>query len=314
MLARDSVDEAMWRALQRKVRSLGAALDGKQKAQLQAAHINWQAGGDSAAASSSSPGAPYDGDNAAGVDTAASAEAPAGAGASTTVGAEDNGDDAASLIEERARREHEARRARQRSAFGDLFACGKRAAGTSDGTSGTSHGTGGGVGGVGGGSCGAGSSLQVIDLSGDDDEPVTATSRGPANVVAADVATADVAVAAAEMSDARGWFAVSSLTGRLHAFGLADAPQHGAANALPLAVQDEDETTLPAVFTEPSVLRAARRWLFEWGELTPAQKVPRPAINTEPHLTQPTRSRSSLTLTLTLTPHAHTDSRPSRSH
>ena len=305
----------MWRALQRKVRSLGAALDGKQKAQLQAAHINWQAGGDSAAASSSSPGAPYDGDNAAGVDTAASAEAPAGAGASTTVGAEDNGDDAASLIEERARREHEARRARQRSAFGDLFACGKRAAGTSGGTSGgTSHGTGGGVGGVGGGSCGAGSSQQVIDLSGDDDEPVTATSRGPANVVAADVATADVAVAAAEMSDERGWFAVSSLTGRLHAFGLADAPQHGAANALPLAVQDEDETALPAVFTEPSVLRAARRWLFEWGELTPAQKVPRLAINTEPHLTQPTRSRSSLTLTLTLTPHAHTDPRPSRSH
>ena len=307
MLARDSVDEAMWRALQRKVRSLGAALDGKQKAQLQAAHTNWQAGGASATACSSSPdGAPYDVDNAAGGDAAASAQAPTGAGASMTVGAEDNGDDAASLMEERARREHEARRARQRSAFGDLFACGKRAAGTSGGTGG---GVGGGVGGGGGGSCGAGSSQQVIDLSGDDDEPVTATSRGPTNVVAADVATADVAVAVAEMSDERGWFAVSSLTGRLHAFGLADVPQHGAANALPLAVQDEDETALPAVFTEPSVLRAARRWLFEWGELTPAQKVPRPAINTEPpNVTDP------LTLTLTLTPHAHTNPRPSRSH
>jgi hypothetical protein len=265
----------MWCALQRKVRSLGAALDGKQKAQLQAAHTNWQAGAASAAAYSSQDGAPHDADNAS-----ASVEAPAGARASTA-GAEDNGGDVASLIEERARRENEARRARQRSAFGDLFACGKRAAGTSGGTSGgTADGTGGGVGGVGGGSCLAGGSQQVIDLSGDDDEPVTSTSRGPANVVAA-----DVAVAAAEMSDARGWFAVSSLTGRLHAFGLTDAPQHGAANALPLAVQDEDETALPAVFTEPSVLRAARRWLLEWGELTPAQKVKWPAIITEPHLT-----------------------------
>ena len=77
----------MWRALQRKVRSLGAALDGKQKAQLQAAHTNWQASGASAAgaASSSQDGAPYDdADDAAGVDAAASAEARVGAGA--TVG------------------------------------------------------------------------------------------------------------------------------------------------------------------------------------------------------------------------------------
>ena len=48
-----------------------------------------------------------------------------------------------------------------------------------------------------------------------------------------------------------------------------------AANALPLAIQDEDEAALPAAFIEPSVLRAARRWLLEWGELTPAQKAPR---------------------------------------
>ena len=273
VLARDSVDEAMWRALQRKVRSLGAALDGKQKAQLQAAHTNWQASGASAAAaaaaSSSQDGAPYDdADDAAGVDAAASAEARVGEDA--TVGTEDKENAAASLIEERARREHEARRARQRSAFDDLFACGKRTAGTSGGTSG------GGGGGGGGGTSGAGGAQQVIDLSGDDDEPVTATSRGPANVVAAG--------AAAEMSDARGWFAVSSLTGRLHAFGLASAPQHSAANALPLAIQDEDETALPAVFTEPSVLRAARRWLLEWGELTPAQRVPWP-LTSNPRLT-----------------------------
>ena len=273
VLARDSVDEAMWRALQRKVRSLGAALDGKQKAQLQAAHTNWQAGGASAAAAaaSSQDGAPYDdADDAAGVDAAASAEARVGEGA--TVGTEDKENAAASLIEERARREHEARRARQRSAFDDLFACGKRTAGTSGGTSG-----GGGSGG-GGDTSGAGGAQQVIDLSGDD-EPVTATSRGPANVVAAGAAGA-----AAEMSDARGWFAVSSLTGRLHAFGLASAPQHSAANALPLAIQDEDETALPAVFTEPSVLRAARRWLLEWGELTPAQRVPWP-LTSNPRLT-----------------------------
>lgn len=247
MLARDSVDEAMWRALQRKVRSLGAALDGKQKAQLQAAHTNWQAGGASAAAASSSQ-----------ANAAASAEAlHAGAGTGTTVGAEGSGDDAASLIEERARREHEVRRARQRSAFGDLFACGKRAAGTSATTGG------------GGSTCGAGGAGQVIDLSGDDDETTAAASRGSANVAATEV----VAAAATEVSDVRGWFAVSSLTGRLHTFGLAAAPQHGAANALPLAIQDEDETALPAAFTELSVLRAARRWLLEWGELTPAQKV-----------------------------------------
>ena len=268
----------MWRALQRKVRSLGAALDGKQKAQLQAAHTNWQAGGASAAAAaaSSQDGAPHDdADDAAGVDTAASAEAPVGEGA--TVGTEDKENAAASLIEERARREHEARRARQRSAFDDLFACGKRTAGTGGGTSGGT--SGGGGGGGGGGTSGAGGAQQVIDLSGDDDEPVTATSCGPANVVAAGAAGA-----AAEMSDARGWFAVSSLTGRLHAFGLASAPQHSAANALPLAIQDEDETALPAVFTEPSVLRAARRWLLEWGELTPAQRVPWP-LTSNPRLT-----------------------------
>ena len=92
VLARDSVDEAMWRALQRKVRSLGAALDGKQKAQLQAAHTNWQAGGASA-----QDGAPHDdADDAAGVDAAASAGAPVGEGA--TVGTEDNENAAASLI------------------------------------------------------------------------------------------------------------------------------------------------------------------------------------------------------------------------
>ena len=227
VLAKDSVDEAMWRALQRKVRSLGQTLDG-QKTQLQADMHSWKGGSSSQ-------------DDAGAPDAAPDEDAPDAADGSCA-------GEAVSLLEERARREKEAKLARKRGAFSDLFA---RAKSTS--TSGSSASTSSAAAATGG--------AGVIDLSGDDDMMPAGASEGFASQPSA------------EEADARGWFAVSSLTGRLHAFGLGATPTHCAANALPSALQDEDTSQLPAELAEPRMLRAAQRWLFEWDTLTPAAKA-----------------------------------------
>ena len=71
------------------------------------------------------------------------------------------------------------------------------------------------------------------------------------------------------------WFAVSSLTGRVHAFGDGDEPLAAGlgASALPHAILDDDESSLPAALRCPSMLAAARRWVTDYTALTSAQRV-----------------------------------------
>lgn len=73
----------------------------------------------------------------------------------------------------------------------------------------------------------------------------------------------------------KAWFAVSALTGRMHAFGDGEAPvEEGlGANAPLLSVVEDEAELLPARLASPAMLAAARAWAREWLALTPAQRA-----------------------------------------
>ena len=78
-----------------------------------------------------------------------------------------------------------------------------------------------------------------------------------------------------DQGEAEAWFAISSLTGRLHAFGDGPAPLEGGlgANAVVHAIVDADEENLPAALREPTMLRMAQIWLAQWDRLSSGQKA-----------------------------------------
>ena len=106
-VAEGTVDEAMWRMLQRKVRSLGRTLDGAA-AQLKAPQTQWR---------SASQG---DGDDDADGD------GPGGAEEAAAVAEEAAAEDALELVALRERRRREDAKLQKREAFRDLFASSRR--------------------------------------------------------------------------------------------------------------------------------------------------------------------------------------------
>lgn len=77
-----------------------------------------------------------------------------------------------------------------------------------------------------------------------------------------------------ESQPTKAWFALSALTGRLHAFGDSSAPiAEGLRASAPLLTVLEDEPDqLPDVLAAPATRAAAQQWAREWLALTPAQR------------------------------------------
>ena len=71
------------------------------------------------------------------------------------------------------------------------------------------------------------------------------------------------------------WFAVSALTGRVHAFGEGTVPLAAGlgVSALPHDILDDDPSSLPPPLQVEPMLTAARQWVLDWEGLTPAQKA-----------------------------------------
>jgi superfamily II DNA or RNA helicase len=230
--AKGTVDEAMWRVLQRKVRTLGASLNGASSS-LTAQASPWQAAGEAQAADVPPVGAPQDA-GVCGVEEAAGGEV---------------------MGLERARQVQrmEAKRAAGHAAFNQLFA--QRRAPSDDAARGAARESGRGV------PSGAGTSSEPISL--DEELPLKSGAGGRG---ADDAADAEVAEA---------WFAMSALTGRLHAFGDGPSPLPAGlgANAPAHALVDAEEEALPPALREPRVLRAAQIWLVQWDRLSLAQKA-----------------------------------------
>eukprot|EP00900_Chrysochromulina_parva_P004176 jgi/Chrpa1/1375/Chrysochromulina_OHIO_Genome00013610-RA len=219
LVAKDTADEAMWAVLQRKVRALGAALDGRVRQRLhvegEERRIEGASQEDCAdeAAAKASP-------KPAATATAASSSATPMAHTmtpSTTIDLTREFDEAFD------------------EAAGDATASAPAAA--------------------------------------------AAASRvlgSPSDAIATSAARSSAAGAAPAGTDlVEGWFAVSVLTGRVHAFGGDDAPLPAGmgASALPHEILDDDPSSLPPPLQEPSMLAAARRWVLDWEGLSPAQKA-----------------------------------------
>ena len=192
-------------------------------------------------------------------------------------------DGAAALLDARAaraRREKEAAAERKRSAFEALFAPrGSQPSQARAGQPSPRPAAGSAAGGP-----------ATIDLTGDDPASSGAAfgSAPPPSACAATPSTS----ASAPPKRASTWFAMSALTGRLHAFGSGSAPVAQRANAQPWAIREEDVRALPPAFHDPAVLRAAQRWLSEWGALTAAQRTSlhdRPVLSPARHALSPAR-------------------------
>ena len=108
LVAQDTADEAMWGVLQRKVKNLGAAIDGKerQRLQVEGTRNDWEGNGN--------------GDDDDGGE--------GGEGGGTSADKEDVGggsNEALSLMARRAKQEKLVKRERERNAFTSLFGIGK---------------------------------------------------------------------------------------------------------------------------------------------------------------------------------------------
>ncbi|KOO21504.1 zinc finger ran-binding domain-containing protein 3 [Chrysochromulina tobinii] len=219
LVAKDTADEAMWAVLQRKVRALGAALDGRVRQRLhvegEERRIEGASQEDCAdeAAAKASP-------KPAATATAASSSATPMAHTmtpSTTIDLTREFDEAFD------------------EAAGDATASAPAAAAAAS---------------------------RVLGSPSD----AIATSAARSSAAGATPAGTDLV---------EGWFAVSVLTGRVHAFGGDDAPLPAGmgASALPHEILDDDPSSLPLPLQEPSMLAAARRWVLDWEGLSPAQKA-----------------------------------------
>jgi len=266
LVAKDTADEAMWAVLQRKVRALGAALDGRVRQRL---HVE---------------GEERRIEGASQEDCADEAAGEAGRGGDGGDGSGIGGE-ALSLLARKAERERQMKRERSRLAFNSLFAAKASPKPAATATAASSSAT---------PMAHTMTPSTTIDLTREFDEAFDeaagdATASAPAAAAAASrvlgspsdaIATSAARSSAAGATPAgtdlvEGWFAVSVLTGRVHAFGGDDAPLPAGmgASALPHEILDDDPSSLPLPLQEPSMLAAARRWVLDWEGLSPAQKA-----------------------------------------
>ena len=250
VVAQDSADEAMWAVLQRKVRTLGVALDGKTKQRLHVENnSDWHG---------TNGGEDGEDEGAAVGEAGASGEGDGGSSSG----------DALSLLARKTEREKKMKAERQRQAFSNLFgaAATRRKQGGATSSPAPSAAT---PAAATAPQSSASSGPIVIDLDDDsDDDKGGGVGNGGAGGGGEVEEENDYANAVA-------WFAVSSLTGRIHAYGDGDAPLESGlgASALPHAILDDEPSSLPAALAEPRMLAAAQRWCCEYESLTPAQRA-----------------------------------------
>ena len=249
LVAKGSADEAMWGVLQKKVSTLGMALDGERLRLRVDGRSEWE--GEAAAGG----GEGDEGDEGG--------------------GGEDGGepDDGAAALDAKAGRAREAKRDRARAAFNSLFGAAaearKRGAASAspraaEACSQPSQ----------GGGFGSQSSAP-IDLTGDDTERGGGAAGGARIDLTADETERGEGAAGDDgLGALPSWFSVSSLTGRIHALGTGEAPLPSGlgASALPHAIADLEPASLPAPLAEPRMLAAARAFVSEYESLTPAQR------------------------------------------
>ena len=219
LVAKDSVDEAMWRVLQQKVRTLAQTLDGTNGC-LAANQQSWQSAVQLAEGQCSAE------TSATGASTTSAADSARFAAEA----GEDGADETLSLLAVRAQRERDTKLEYKRSAFQHLFR--PKAPGVHTHSSPLSQKS----------AVSGGGSDDVIDLT--EPEGGGGEAGGAATLA---------------------WFAVSSLTGRIHAFGDGNEPipESMGASAPPLAIVDETEPLVKELAV-PSMLAAGRRWVIEW--------------------------------------------------
>ena len=261
LVAKDTADEAMWAVLQRKVRALGAALDGQARQRL---HVEGEERRIEGASQEDC------------ADEAGEAGRGGDGGDGSSIGGE-----ALSLLSRKAERERQMKRERSRLAFNSLFAAKASPKPAATATAASSSAT---------PIAHTMTPSTTIDLTREFDEaagdatasapaaaaPASKILGGPSDATATSAARSSAAGATSAGTDlVEGWFAVSALTGRVHAFGGDDAPLPAGmgASALPHEVLDDDPSSLPLPLQEPSMLAAARRWVLDWEGLTPAQKA-----------------------------------------
>ena len=248
LVARETADEAMWGVLQSKVRQLSRALDGNTRGRMEVeSHDDWQHSQEVAEAED-------------GVD---------GDGGSSG-GGEEGSSAALSLLGRKAERERLLKRERSRAAFNSLFGPRPPTAPTARAPTPASPAverpavspSGSATGGAANGAFE--DEEEVIDLTQDD---ALEDGCGPT--------AADEQQPSSSQPPPDAWFAVSSLTGRIHAFGSGETaqPEGLCASALPHDILDDDPSSLPAALREPSMLEAARRWVTDYEALTPAQRA-----------------------------------------
>ena len=205
----------MWAVLQRKVRQLGATLDGQAR--------RLQVEGDEERLASQEDAA---GDDCASGSTAGDDAGADGNGAS-------GGEEALSLLARKAERERQMKRERSRLAFNSLFGAARTASpkpstpamgSASTPVAASAHTT----------------TPNTVDLTADAGDAASKDTDGRSASVSA------TAGSAAD-SPLQGWFAMSALTGRVHAFGDGDAPLAAGlgASALPHELLDDDSSGLP---------------------------------------------------------------------
>lgn len=324
LVAQGTVDEQMWAVLQRKVRTLGTALDGMGRQRLAVeneiqrdAAADGDCDGDEAAGGRSFGGEAGGSqcDGGAGGEGQASVGTPAGCGGSAAADAAID-EEALSLLARKAERDRQLKRARERESFHALFAGARtqqqrppQQRAPPAPTNGATPPAAGGHGAsaaqferrvaprLGGDIATASQDASVttsqdasaspvpapvVDLTADDDDDGAGAIRSRpingANDEAEGSANGSLGAAMGVSHAAqimRAWFAVSSLTGRVHCFGAGDAPIGAGlgASAPPHAILDDEVSCLPATLGEPAMRAAAQRWASEYESLTPAQQA-----------------------------------------